>query len=51
MDYIYLAQTLIPVIVVAIAAKFLISSQDKQVDTLIALTNYQEEEIAELNHH
>ena len=48
MDYIYLAQALIPVIVVAIAAKFIISSQDKQIATLIALNNYQEEDIASL---
>lgn len=48
MDYIILAQTLIPVIVVAIAAKFIISSQDKQIATLIALNNYQEEDIASL---
>ena len=48
MDYIYLAQTLIPVIVVAIAAKFIISSQDKQIATLLSLVNYQEEDIASL---
>lgn len=48
MDYIYLAQTLIPVIVVAIAAKFLISSQDKQIATLLSLVDYQEEAIDSL---
>ena len=48
MDYIYLAQTLIPVIVVAIAAKFIISSQDKQIATLLSLVNYQEEDIESL---
>ena len=50
MDYIYLAQILFPVIIVTIAAKLIINSLDSQVDTLVALTNYQEEEIAELNH-
>lgn len=48
MDYIYLAQTLIPVIVVAIAAKFIILSQDKQIATLLSLVNHQEEDIASL---
>ena len=48
MDYIYLAQALIPVIVVAIAAKFIISSQDKQIATLLSLVDYQEEDIASL---
>lgn len=48
MDYIYLAQALIPVIVVAIAAKFIIRSLDNQVDTLLALNNHQEEAIASL---
>ena len=48
MDYVILAQTLIPVIVVAIAAKFLISSQDKQIATLLSLVDYQEEDIASL---
>ena len=48
MDYIYLAQTLIPVITIAIAAKFIISSQDKQIATLLSLVNYQEEDIASL---
>lgn len=48
MDYIYLAQTLIPVIVVAISAKFIIRSLDNQVDTLLALNNHQEEDIASL---
>lgn len=48
MDYIYLAQALIPVIVVAIAAKFIIRSLDNQVDTLLALNNHQEEDIASL---
>lgn len=48
MDYIYLAQALIPVIIVAIAAKFIIRSLDNQVDTLLALNNHQEEDIASL---
>ena len=48
MDYIYLAQTLIPVIVVAIAAKFIISSQDNQIATLLSLVDYQEKDIASL---
>lgn len=48
MDYIYLAQTLIPVITVAIAAKFIISSLDNQVDTLLSLVNSQEEDIVSL---
>ena len=48
MDYIILAQTLIPVIVVTIAAKFIISSQDKQIATLLSLVDYQEEDIDSL---
>lgn len=48
MDYIYLAQALIPVIVVAIAAKFIIRSLDNQVDSLLSLVNHQEEDIASL---
>lgn len=48
MDYIYLVQALIPVIVVAIAAKFIIRSLDNQVDTLLALNNHQEDDIASL---
>lgn len=46
MDYIYLAQALIPVIIVAIAAKFIIRSLDNQVDSLLSLVNHQEENIA-----
>ena len=48
MDYIYLAQALIPVIIVAIAAKFIIRSLDNQVDSLLSLANSQEEDIASL---
>ena len=48
MDYIYLAQALIPAIIVAIAAKFIISSQDKQIATLLSLVDHQEEDIASL---
>ena len=48
MDYIILAQTLIPAIVITIAAKFIISSQDKQMDTLLSLVNHQEKDIASL---
>ena len=48
MDYLILAQTLVPVIVVAIAAKFIISSQDKQIATLLSLVDYQEKDIASL---
>lgn len=48
MDYIYLAQALIPVIVVAIAAKYIIRSLDNQVDSLLSLVNHQEEDIASL---
>ena len=48
MDYIILAQTLIPAIVITIAAKFIISSQDKQMDALLSLVNHQEEDIASL---
>lgn len=48
MDYIYLAQALIPVIIVAIAAKFIIRSLDNQVDTLLSLVNHQEDDIASL---
>ena len=48
MDYIYLAQTLIPVIIITIAAKCIISSSDKQIATLIALNNHQEKDIARL---
>ena len=48
MDYIILAQTLIPVIAVTIAAKFIISSQDNQVDSLLSIVNHQEEDIASL---
>ena len=45
MDYIILAQTLIPAIVITIAAKFIISSQDKQIDTLLSLVNSQGKDI------
>ena len=48
MDYIYLAQALIPVIIVAIAAKFIIRSLDNQVDSLLSIVNHQEDDIASL---
>ena len=48
MDYIILAQTLIPAIAVTIAAKLIISSQDKQMDTLLSLVNHQEKDITSL---
>lgn len=48
MDYIYLAQALIPVIIVAISAKFIIRSLDNQVDSLLSIVNHQEEDIASL---
>ena len=48
MDYLIIAQTLVPVIVVTIAAQFIISSQDKQIATLLSLVDYQEKDIASL---